>query len=61
VIVLISGIFQAKLRHSCRLIEKPFGYTTGPSCGGIAYIDPALRVNVADVLRQIAWYKSQAC
>jgi NitT/TauT family transport system substrate-binding protein len=27
--------------------------------GGIAYIDPALRVNVADVLRQIAWYKSQ--
>jgi NitT/TauT family transport system substrate-binding protein len=27
--------------------------------GGIAYIDPELRVNVADVLRQIAWYKSQ--
>jgi hypothetical protein len=23
------------------------------------FIDPALRVNVADVLRQIAWYKSQ--
>ncbi|HEX4194579.1 MAG TPA: ABC transporter substrate-binding protein [Stellaceae bacterium] len=27
--------------------------------GGIAYIDPELRVNVADVLRQIAWYKAQ--
>jgi NitT/TauT family transport system substrate-binding protein len=27
--------------------------------GGIAYIDPELRVNVADVMRQIAWYKSQ--
>jgi NitT/TauT family transport system substrate-binding protein len=27
--------------------------------GGIAYIDPELRVNVADVLPQIAWYKSQ--
>ena len=27
--------------------------------GGIAYIDPELRVNVADVLRQIAWYKTQ--
>jgi NitT/TauT family transport system substrate-binding protein len=27
--------------------------------GGIAYIDPELRVNAADVLRQIAWYKSQ--
>jgi len=27
--------------------------------GGIAYIDPELRVNVVDVLRQIAWYKSQ--
>jgi NitT/TauT family transport system substrate-binding protein len=26
---------------------------------GIAYIDPTLRVNVADVLRQIAWYKAQ--
>ena len=26
---------------------------------GIAYIDPQLRVNVADVMRQIAWYKSQ--
>jgi NitT/TauT family transport system substrate-binding protein len=26
---------------------------------GIAYIDPQLRVNVADVLRQIAWYKAQ--
>jgi NitT/TauT family transport system substrate-binding protein len=26
---------------------------------GIAYIDPELRVNVADVLRQIAWYKAQ--
>jgi len=27
--------------------------------GGIAYIDPELCVNVADVMRQIAWYKSQ--
>ena len=26
---------------------------------GIAYVDPSLRVNVADVLRQIAWYKTQ--
>ena len=26
---------------------------------GIAYIDPQLRVNVADVKRQIAWYKAQ--
>lgn len=26
---------------------------------GIAFIDPQLRVNVADVLRQIAWYKAQ--
>ncbi|HUB95493.1 MAG TPA: ABC transporter substrate-binding protein [Stellaceae bacterium] len=26
---------------------------------GIAYSDPSLRVDVADVLRQIAWYKSQ--
>ncbi|HEY3916818.1 MAG TPA: ABC transporter substrate-binding protein [Stellaceae bacterium] len=26
---------------------------------GIAYIDPQLRVNTADVLRQIAWYKAQ--
>ena len=26
---------------------------------GIAYIDPQLRVNVADVQRQIAWYKAQ--
>lgn len=26
---------------------------------GIAYIDPQLRVNVADVLHQIAWYKAQ--
>jgi NitT/TauT family transport system substrate-binding protein len=26
---------------------------------GIAYIDPALRVNVADIQRQIAWYKAQ--
>lgn len=26
---------------------------------GIAYIDPTLRVDVADVMRQIAWYKAQ--
>jgi NitT/TauT family transport system substrate-binding protein len=26
---------------------------------GIAYVDPTLRLNVADVLRQIAWYKTQ--
>ncbi len=26
---------------------------------GIAYADPTLRVNVADVMRQIAWYKTQ--
>jgi len=26
---------------------------------GIAYIDPSLRVDVDDVMRQIAWYKSQ--
>jgi NitT/TauT family transport system substrate-binding protein len=26
---------------------------------GVAYVDPSLRVNVADVMRQIAWYKSQ--
>ncbi|HXQ52050.1 MAG TPA: ABC transporter substrate-binding protein [Stellaceae bacterium] len=26
---------------------------------GIAYVDPSFRVNVADVLRQIAWYKTQ--
>lgn len=26
---------------------------------GIAYIDPQLRVNVTDVLQQIAWYKAQ--
>ena len=26
---------------------------------GIAYIDPQLRVNIADVMRQIDWYKSQ--
>jgi NitT/TauT family transport system substrate-binding protein len=26
---------------------------------GIAYVEPMLRLNVADVLRQIAWYKAQ--
>jgi NitT/TauT family transport system substrate-binding protein len=26
---------------------------------GIAYVDPSLRVDVADVMRQIAWFKSQ--
>ena len=26
---------------------------------GIAYVDPSLRVNVADLKRQIAWYKAQ--
>ena len=26
---------------------------------GIAYVDPSLRVNVADLMRQIAWYKAQ--
>jgi NitT/TauT family transport system substrate-binding protein len=26
---------------------------------GIAYIDPSLRIDVTDVMRQIAWYKSQ--
>ncbi len=26
---------------------------------GIAYVEPMLRLNVADVLRQIAWYKTQ--
>ena len=26
---------------------------------GIAYVEPTLRVNVADVMRQIAWYKGQ--
>ena len=26
---------------------------------GIAYIDPTLRVDVADVMRQIAWYKAK--
>jgi len=41
-----------------RLIAK-WGEQSPEVRGGIAYIDPALRVNVADVLRQIAWYTSR--
>jgi NitT/TauT family transport system substrate-binding protein len=41
------------------LIAKWVGQSPEQVRGGIAYIDPELRVNVADVLRQIAWYKAQ--
>lgn len=41
------------------LIAKYVGQSPAQVRAGIAYIDPQLRVNVADVLHQIAWYKTQ--
>ncbi len=41
------------------IIAKYVGQSPDAVRSGIAYIDPQLRVNVADVMRQIAWYKSQ--
>ena len=41
------------------LIAKYVGQTPEQVRAGIAYIDPQLRVNVADVQHQIAWYKAQ--
>jgi NitT/TauT family transport system substrate-binding protein len=41
------------------IIGKYVGQPTQAVKLGIAYIDPTLRVDVADVMRQIAWYKAQ--
>lgn len=41
------------------LIAKYVEQTPEQVRAGIAYIDPQLRVNVGDVLHQIAWYKAQ--
>jgi NitT/TauT family transport system substrate-binding protein len=41
------------------LIAKYVAQSPDAVRGGIAYIDPSLRVNVADILHQIAWYKTQ--
>ena len=41
------------------LIAKYVAQSPADVRGGIAYIDPSLRVNIADILRQIAWYKAQ--
>ena len=41
------------------LIAKYVEQSPAQVRAGIAYIDPQLRVNVADVLRQIGWYTAQ--
>src|SRR5579863_993812 len=41
------------------LIAKYVAQSPADVRGGIAYIDPSLRVNIADILHQIAWYKGQ--
>jgi NitT/TauT family transport system substrate-binding protein len=41
------------------IISKYVGQPIDAVKLGIAYIDPSLRVNVADILRQIDWYKGQ--
>jgi NitT/TauT family transport system substrate-binding protein len=41
------------------IIGKYVGQPAAAVKLGIAYVDPSLRVDVADVLRQIAWFKSQ--
>lgn len=41
------------------LIAKYIDQSPEQVRAGIAYIDPQLRVNVADIQRQIAWYKAQ--
>jgi NitT/TauT family transport system substrate-binding protein len=41
------------------LIAKYVEQSPAQVRAGIAYIDPQLRVNVADVMHQIAWYKTQ--
>ena len=41
------------------LIAKYIDQSPEQVRAGIAYIDPTLRVNTADVLRQNAWYKAQ--
>ena len=41
------------------IIAKYVGQPVAAIKLGIAYIDPALRVNVKDILHQIAWYKAQ--
>lgn len=41
------------------IIGKYVGQPVAAIKLGIAYVDPELRVNVKDILHQIAWYKSQ--
>jgi hypothetical protein len=41
------------------IISKYTGESTEALEAGIAYFDPQARLDVADVLHQIAWYKAQ--
>jgi NitT/TauT family transport system substrate-binding protein len=41
------------------VIAKNTGQTPDQVRSGISYIDPAQRLDIADVLRQVAWYRAQ--